>query len=63
MNVKIKINNVPDYATKGFIVARSDEHLSWWFYGCYETEERARIASHEIGGNYFEIAGGKKEEE
>lgn len=57
MKVKcnVKINNLPDYAKKGFIVARKADHGELWFYGCYDTEEKAIIVSHEIDGNYFEI--------
>lgn len=58
MKVKcnININNVPDYATEGFIVARCNEKYELWFYGCYDTEETAKEVSRTIKGVYFEIA-------
>lgn len=43
MTVKIKVQNVPDYAKnqKGFMVASAcDGEL--WFYGLYDTYEKAR---------------------
>lgn len=41
MIVEVNIQNVPEYAKEdGYIVARLvDAEL--WFYGCYDTEERA----------------------
>ena len=58
MKVKcnVKINNVPDYAKKGFIVARKADHGELWFYGCYDTEEKAYYVCREIDGICFEVA-------
>lgn len=58
MKVKcnVKINNLPDYAKKGFIVARKADHGELWFYGCYDTEEKAKEVSREIDGIWFEVA-------
>lgn len=54
MMANIKINNVPDYAKKGFIVARSDG-AELWFFGCYDTEDDAIRVCKEINGIYVEV--------
>jgi len=58
MKVKcnVKINNLPDYAKKGFIVARKTDNGELWFYGIYENKEKASYVSREIDGICFEVA-------
>ena len=56
VNCKVKIHNVPEYATEGFIVARTDGSSRLWFFGCYNDEESAREVSQNVNGVYFEIA-------
>jgi hypothetical protein len=47
---KINVRNLPDYAKRYmFIVSRlCDGEL--WFWGAYETKERANEVAKEIGG-------------
>ena len=47
------IYNTPTYATEyGYIVARAcDGDL--WFYGAYETEDRAKEVANEVDGLVF----------
>lgn len=51
MIVNVNIKNLPDYAKEndGFMVARRDDNGDLWFYGLYETAERAREIAIEIG--------------
>jgi hypothetical protein len=44
----VKINNLPDYDDAGFMVVRQDDG-ELWYYGTYETEERAKEVAIEIG--------------
>lgn len=46
----ITINNLPENH-RAFIVARNVE--GYWYYGSYETEERAYEVAEEIGGQVF----------
>ena len=46
----ITINNLPENH-RAFIVARKVE--GYWYYGSYETEERAFEVAEEIGGQVF----------
>lgn len=48
MNGRVRIKNLPNYPLAGYIVARlvSGE---LWYYGCYETEERAKKVVEELG--------------
>ena len=50
IGVSIKVNNIPnnfDLGSVGFIVVRNcDTEL--WYYGFYESEERAKQAAIEI---------------
>lgn len=46
----ITINNLPENH-RAFIVARNVE--GYWYYGSYETEERAFEVAEEIGGQVF----------
>ncbi len=50
MKCTVKVNNVPEYATNyAFIVTRLvDGYL--WFWGAYDTPERAMEAAESIDG-------------
>jgi hypothetical protein len=45
---------VPDDVGNGFIVARVSEDTSLWWFGIYETKERAKEIASEIGGIVLE---------
>lgn len=47
----ITINNLPENHS-AFIVARKSEG-EYWYWGTYETEERAYEVAEEIGGQVF----------
>lgn len=49
MIVNAEIKNAPENVGKGFIVVRVSEDTSLWWYGIYETKERAKKAASEIG--------------
>lgn len=47
----LKINNMPNDTKDGFMVVRNcDAEL--WYYGLYDTEERALQAALEIGNGF-----------
>ena len=54
MKVYAEIKNVPDYAKEkdGFLVVRKTEDASLWFYGLYDSEERAKAVAIEIGNGF-----------
>lgn len=50
MNCFVHVNNVPEYATKyTFIVTRLIDGCLW-FWGAYDTPERAKEAAESIDG-------------
>lgn len=52
MIVNVKVNNTPSKIHKGFMVARLDireGRASLWYYGTYDTEERAHEVASELG--------------
>ena len=53
MEVKtMTINNIPNYAWEHqYIVYRTDDEGAHWFYGAYDTFERAFEVATEIGGD------------
>ena len=54
--VEVEINNIAE-GQAPYIVARySQETRSWWYWGRYDTEERANEAAGEIGGAVFKEA-------
>ena len=53
MIVDVEINNV-SAGQSPYIVARySQDTKSWWYWGRYDTKERAEEAAAEIGGAVF----------
>ena len=53
MIVDVEINNV-SAGQSPYIVARySPDTRSWWYWGRYDTKERAEEAAAEIGGAVF----------
>ena len=54
---EVKVNNLPDTEEEGFMVVRRDEHdASLWYYGTFDTEDRAKEVAIEIGnGLYIEV--------
>ena len=49
------INNLPDYYTAyPYMVARLYEG-DWWFYGCYNTRERAAEVAWREDGEVFTV--------
>ena len=52
MKCRAMVRNIPeDVATgkrQGYIVARVDRGVMW-YYGCYETDERAATVANELG--------------
>jgi len=52
MKCRAMVRNIPeDVATgkrQGYIVARVDRGVMW-YYGCYETDERAATVADELG--------------
>ena len=53
--VTMMVKNLPSTLIYGYVVARQDNG-EVWFYGDYETEERAREVAIELGnGLYFEV--------
>ena len=49
MKVEMKIFNVPKDVTEPYIVARASEDCSLWYYGQYESKERAKEVAQELG--------------
>ena len=58
MKAEVKINNMPRTMNEKYIVARRDEHTArLWYYGNYDTEERALEVALEIrNGIVVELA-------
>lgn len=55
MNYTVNILNLPKEPKEGYVVARVvDTEL--WYYGTYETEERAREVALELGNGIIVIA-------
>lgn len=53
LNCYLGIENFPEYdmSKYPFVVVRFDENtMKCWYYGAYETLERANMAAEEIGG-------------
>lgn len=48
MIYSVNILNLPKTPREGYVVARTDES-KLWYYGTYETEERAREVAVELG--------------
>ena len=48
--MEVKVNNLPEDA-RGFIVASVIDN-EFWFYGCYQNEEKAKEVAYEIQGVY-----------
>lgn len=46
--MEVKVNNLPDDA-KGFIVCSVIDN-EFWYYGCYQNEEKAKEVAYEIQG-------------
>lgn len=64
MDVHAEINNILEYAKEksGFIVARRAEDATLWFYGLYDTADRAQEVAIEIGnGVVLRKKGGNEE--
>lgn len=57
INAIVKVNNLPNVEEEGFMVVRRDEYdASLWYYGTYDTEDRAKEVAVEIGnGLYLEV--------
>lgn len=58
INVKVSVNNVPEEFESRYIVARRDENTAYlWYYGEYDSEERAYSVAREIrNGVVIELA-------
>lgn len=55
INVTVRVNNLPDAKKAGFMVVRQGAR-ELWYYGTYETEDKAKEVALEIGnGLYFEV--------
>lgn len=52
---KLVIKNIPEHYTLGFIVARLVE-TDLWYYGVYETQERAEEVAAELGNGVVMLA-------
>ena len=52
---KLIIHNIPEHYTLGFIVARLVE-TDLWYYGVYETQERAEEVAAELGNGVVLLA-------
>jgi len=61
INASIEVNNVPNTYDQGYMVARHSINngvSELWYYGVYETEEKANAASSELGnGVVFWVVG------
>ncbi len=53
MIVDVEINNVAAGQCPYIVARYSPETHSWWYWGRYETKERADEVSAEIGGAVF----------
>ena len=58
INAKVSVNNVPEEFESRYIVARRDENTAYlWYYGEYDSEERAYSVAREIrNGVVIELA-------
>ena len=55
INAIVKVNNLPEVEEIGFMVVRQDDG-ELWYYGTFDTEERAKEVAIEIGnGLYIEV--------
>jgi hypothetical protein len=56
IDVKVNVNNMPAHPVKGFVVARCVMG-SLWYYGTYETEERANDVAFELENGVVMLVG------
>ena len=52
---KVSYKNIPEHYTLGFIVARLVD-TDLWYYGVYETQERAEEVAAELGNGVVMLA-------
>ncbi len=61
LNVAFPVNNVPESLTTGWMVTRQNG-TELWYYGIYETEERALKVAHDLGNGLVSYWEGRDEE-
>ena len=52
IKVNVEIHNMPEDVTEDYVVVRRAEDYSFWFYGEYETKERAIEVARELSNGF-----------